>query len=59
MKDNEQNEPIRKCIVLKSFPPPQRKKFKMNVGKELNLRKKMDGMKIVNNEFMKLLNLKK
>jgi hypothetical protein len=25
----------------------------------LNLRKKMDGMKIVNNEFMKLLNLKK
>jgi nucleoside permease NupC len=31
----------------------------MNVWKELNLRKTMDGMKIVNNEFMKLLNLKK
>jgi hypothetical protein len=40
-------------------PPPQRKKLEMNVRKELNLRKKMDGMKTINNEFMKLLSLKK
>ncbi len=31
----------------------------MNVWKELNIRKTMDVMKTINNEFMKLLNLKK
>jgi len=40
-------------------PPPQRKKLEMNVWKELNQRKTMDVMKTINNEFMKLLNLKK
>ncbi len=49
MKENEQNEPIRKCIIFIKVeftppppPPPKRKKLEINVGKELNLRKTME-----------------